>query len=96
MSHDHIDVRYVAKLARLDLTEEEVSTFQSQLESIIGHVESLSAIELPDDLDTDDNSHLAIMRNDAPHESLAPELVLQNAPDQAQSQIRVPKVVADA
>jgi|TARA_B110000037_G_scaffold221695_1_gene293538 aspartyl-tRNA(Asn)/glutamyl-tRNA(Gln) amidotransferase subunit C len=96
MSHDHIDVRYVAKLARLDLTEEEVNTFQSQLESIMNHVESLSEVNLPEDLHLDDNSHLAMMRDDTPHESLAPELVLQNAPDQAQSQIRVPKVVADA
>jgi len=96
MSHDHIDVRYVAKLARLDLTEEEVNTFQSQLESIMKHVESLSEVSLPDDLHLGDNSHLGMMRDDKPHESLAPELVLQNAPDQAQSQIRVPKVVADA
>jgi Asp-tRNA(Asn)/Glu-tRNA(Gln) amidotransferase C subunit len=36
------------------------------------------------------------MRNDEPHESLPPSAVLQNAPDQAQSQIRVPKVVTDA
>jgi len=96
MSHDHIDVRYVAKLARLDLTEEEVSTFQSQLESIMSHVESLSEISLPDDLHLDENSLLGMMRDDTPQESLSPELVLQNAPDQAQSQIRVPKVVADA
>ncbi|MDP4624394.1 MAG: Asp-tRNA(Asn)/Glu-tRNA(Gln) amidotransferase subunit GatC [Akkermansiaceae bacterium] len=96
MSHDSIDVRYVAKLARLDLTEEEVTLFQSQLESILGHVESLTAIELPDDLENDQNSHLAIMRNDTPHESLDPELVLGNAPEQSQQQVRVPKVVADA
>ncbi|MFD2258038.1 Asp-tRNA(Asn)/Glu-tRNA(Gln) amidotransferase subunit GatC [Luteolibacter algae] len=96
MSHEHIDVRYVAKLARLDLTEEEVATFQSQLESILGHVESLSAVEFPEDLEVDSNSILGRMRDDFPHESLPPEAVLQNAPDQAQGQIRVPKVVADA
>lgn len=96
MSHDSIDVRYVAKLARLDLTEEEVSIFQPQLESILGHVESLTAIELLDDLENDQNSHLAIMRNDIPHESLDPDLVLGNAPEQSQQQVRVPKVVADA
>jgi aspartyl-tRNA(Asn)/glutamyl-tRNA(Gln) amidotransferase subunit C len=96
MSHDHIDVRYTAKLARLDLTEEEVGTFQTQLESIMEHVESLSAVELPDDLELDDNSHLARMRDDLPQDSLTPEAVLQNAPDQSQSMIRVPKVVADA
>lgn len=96
MSHEHIDVRYVAKLARLDLTEEEATVFQKQLESIMSHVESLSGVELPDDLLTDDNSLLGIMRNDSPGKSLPTALVLQNAPEQSQSQIRVPKVVADA
>jgi len=96
MSQEHIDVRYVAKLARLDLTEEEATVFQSQLESIMHHVESLSALELPDDLVTDDNTTLAMMRDDTPGESLDPALVLANAPEQAQGQIRVPKVVADA
>jgi aspartyl-tRNA(Asn)/glutamyl-tRNA(Gln) amidotransferase subunit C len=96
MSHEHIDVRYVAKLARLDLTEAEASVFQGQLDSILHHVESLSALELPDDLVSDDSSRLAMMRDDIPATSLAPELVLANAPDQAQGQIRVPKVVADA
>ncbi|MDE0835607.1 MAG: Asp-tRNA(Asn)/Glu-tRNA(Gln) amidotransferase subunit GatC [Akkermansiaceae bacterium] len=96
MSHEHIDVRYVAKLARLDLTEEEATVFQSQLDSILHHVESLSSLQLPDDLVTDDNTNLAMMRDDTPGMSLDPSLVLANAPEQAQAQIRVPKVVADA
>lgn len=96
MSHAHIDVRYVAKLARLDLTEAEVAVFQSQLDAILGHVESLSAIDLSDDIATVDAERLGPMREDVPHDSLPPEAVLLNAPDQSQSQIRVPKVVADA
>lgn len=95
MSHDHIDVRYVAQLARLDLTEAEATVFQSQLDAILGHVESLSAIDLPDDIAATD-SQLGPMRDDLPHTSIPPEAVLLNAPDQAQAQIRVPKVVADA
>lgn len=96
MSHEHIDVNYVAKLARLDLTPEEIETFQPQLDAILGHVESLSAVELPDDLNLDDHSVLAFMRQDIPGSSLSSEAVLANAPDQAQEQIRVPKVVTDA
>jgi aspartyl-tRNA(Asn)/glutamyl-tRNA(Gln) amidotransferase subunit C len=95
MSHVPIDVRYVAKLARLDLTDAEVTVFQSQLETILGHVESLSGIDLPGDI-TATNTQLGPLRDDQPHTSLLPEAVLLNAPDQAQSQIRVPKVVADA
>ncbi len=96
MSNQHIDVSYVAKLARLDLTPDEVVTFQSQLDAILEHVESLSSIDLPDDMDLDDHGQLGQMRDDTPLTSLDPELILRNAPDQAQSQIRVPKVVADA
>ena len=96
MPDDHIDVRYVAKLARLDLTEEEITTFQGQLESIISHVESLSSVSFPDDLEPFSHTRLAKMRDDAPGASLPPEAVLLNAPDQSHSQIRVPKVVADA
>lgn len=96
MSQAHIDVRYVAKLARLDLTDAEVVVFQSQLDAILGHVESLSAIDLPDDIAAMEGIRLGPMRDDQPHASLLPEAMLVNAPDQAQSQIRVPKVVADA
>lgn len=96
MSHEHIDVKYVAKLARLDLSDEEVKTFQIQLDAILQHVESLASINLPDDLNLDDHETLCPMREDLPHASLSQDLVLLNAPDQAQSQIRVPKVVADA
>ena len=62
---------------------------------ILGHVESLSAIDLPGDITATD-TQLGPLRDDQPHTSLLPEAVLLNAPDQAQSQIRVPKVVADA
>lgn len=96
MAQEQIDVRYVANLARLDLTEEEATVFQKQLESIIGHVELLSQVELPNDLNTNNHTLLGRMRDDKPHESLPVKQVLKNAPDQAQSQIRVPKVVADA
>lgn len=97
MSHSHIDVRYVANLARLELTDEEVATFQPQLEAILSHVEAISKLDVAG---IDPTAHPAPvfgrMRDDVPHESLPPSALLQNAPDQAQGQIRVPKVVADA
>jgi aspartyl-tRNA(Asn)/glutamyl-tRNA(Gln) amidotransferase subunit C len=97
MSHRHIDVRYVANLARLELTDAEVATFQPQLESILGYVESLSKLDVSK---LDPSAHgipvFGRMREDVPQPSLSQEAMLQNAPDQAQGQIRVPKVVTDA
>lgn len=97
MSHSHIDVRYVADLARLELSDAEVAEFQPQLEAILGFVETLSKLDVSG---IDATAHAANvfgrMRDDLPHQSLDASAVLQNAPDQAQGQIRVPKVVTDA
>jgi aspartyl-tRNA(Asn)/glutamyl-tRNA(Gln) amidotransferase subunit C len=97
MPHSKIDVRYVANLARLELTDEEVATFQPQLEAILRHAEALAQIDVTG---IDPTAHPAPvfgrMRDDTPHDSLPPSAVLGNAPDQAQGQIRVPKVVGDA
>ena len=97
MPHSHIDVRYVANLARLELTDDEVATFQPQLEAILHHPEALTKLDVSG---IEPTAHAAQvfgrMRDDVAHESLPPAAVLQNAPDQAQGQVRVPKVVTDA
>jgi aspartyl-tRNA(Asn)/glutamyl-tRNA(Gln) amidotransferase subunit C len=97
MSQNHMDVRYVANLARLELSDAEVAVFQPQLEAILGHVAELA------ELNVDGIEPTAYpmpvfgrMRDDIPLPSLPPEALLQNAPDQAQGQVRVPKVVTDA
>jgi aspartyl-tRNA(Asn)/glutamyl-tRNA(Gln) amidotransferase subunit C len=97
MSKTHIDVRYVANLARLELEEAEVTEFQGQLDAILGYVETISKLDVTGIEPTAYPSPVFDrMRDDDPHESLPLAAVLQNAPDQAQNQIRVPKVVADA
>jgi aspartyl-tRNA(Asn)/glutamyl-tRNA(Gln) amidotransferase subunit C len=97
MSHSHIDVRYVANLARLELSDEEVAVFQPQLEAILGHVDALKGIDVSGIEPTAYASAVFDrMRDDVPHQSLPPSGLLQNAPDQSQGQVRVPKVVADA
>lgn len=97
MATEHIDVRYVAGLARLKLSDEECSTFQPQLDAILQYAEKLSGLEL-DGIEA--LAHPApvhdVMRDDTPQPSLPVEAVLHNAPEQAQNQIKVPKVIADA
>jgi aspartyl-tRNA(Asn)/glutamyl-tRNA(Gln) amidotransferase subunit C len=97
MPQAHIDVRYVANLARLALSEQEIHTFQGQLDAILEHVATLSQADVSG---IDPTAHpvpvFGRMRDDQAHISLPPAALLQNAPDQAQNQIRVPKVVADA
>lgn len=94
MSHDPIDVRYVAKLARIDLTDEEIERFQGQLEHVLTHVEQLSKVDVEG---IEATSHATPifdrMREDVSRPGIGVEAALANAPDQAAGQIRVPRVI---
>ncbi|TAE92328.1 MAG: Asp-tRNA(Asn)/Glu-tRNA(Gln) amidotransferase subunit GatC [Verrucomicrobia bacterium] len=97
MSQPHMDVRRIATLARLELTDEEVASFSGQLDAILGHIAQLSQLEVTGIEPTAYAAAMAApMRDDTPWQSLPSSALLQNAPDQAQGQVRVPKVVADA
>lgn len=97
MSQNQLDVRYVAGLARLHLSDDEIAEFQPQMDAIMKHVQTLSELDVEN---IEPTAHAAPvfdrMRQDEAHRSLSVEAVMQNAPDQSQNQIRVPKVVADA
>ncbi|MEM1084978.1 MAG: Asp-tRNA(Asn)/Glu-tRNA(Gln) amidotransferase subunit GatC [Verrucomicrobiota bacterium] len=97
MATDHIDVRYVAGLARLELSDEECATFQPQLDAILRYAESLGGLDVAG---IEPTAHpvpvFDVMREDEPGTSLPQEALLRNAPDQSQQQVRVPKVIADA
>lgn len=91
---DHFSVSKLAALARLDLTDEETSQFQTQLESIVAFVDTLSAIDVEG---VEPTAHpapvLDCFREDVSREGLEREQFLRNAPDTALDQVRVPKVV---
>jgi aspartyl-tRNA(Asn)/glutamyl-tRNA(Gln) amidotransferase subunit C len=92
---DHaIDVRYVANLARIQLSDEEVERYGAQLTSVMAHIEKLSEVDVEG---VEPTYHSATsenrVRQDEPVESLSPAAFLANTPDQSQGQLRVPKVV---
>ncbi len=97
MPQQSIDVRHIARLARLELTDEEIAEFQPQLEAILGYVETLSNADVSA-VKASAHGHEVFgpMRDDVPQESLTLEDVLRNAPDSFQGQFRMPKVVTDA
>jgi len=90
----HIDINYVADLARIALSDEEKAKFSTQLESIIGYVEKLS------ELDAGEAQPLAhpfplsnVWQEDEVKGGLSTEEALKNAPAQRSKMIVVPKVV---
>ncbi|UOQ84440.1 Asp-tRNA(Asn)/Glu-tRNA(Gln) amidotransferase subunit GatC [Gracilibacillus salinarum] len=87
-------VKHVANLARLALTDEEVETFTKQLGDIINYA------DLINELDTDNvepTTHVLdlknVMRKDEPKEWITKEEALKNAPDQKDGQFRVPSIL---
>jgi aspartyl-tRNA(Asn)/glutamyl-tRNA(Gln) amidotransferase subunit C len=87
-------VKKVAKLSRLDLSEEEVEEFTGQLRSILEYVEKMN------ELDTSDVEPLAhclaisnVLRPDNVTESLGTEKTLSNAPDEDGEFFKVPKIL---
>ncbi|MDA8429195.1 MAG: Asp-tRNA(Asn)/Glu-tRNA(Gln) amidotransferase subunit GatC [Geobacteraceae bacterium] len=88
------DVEKVARLARLELSEEEKSLYAGQMAAILGYVEKLKELNTDGILPT---SHAVPMENafreDAVSPSIGIEKALANAPDRVESFYRVPKVI---
>lgn len=88
------DVKHVADLARLAITDDEAEKFTNQLSKIIGYSELLN------ELDTEDiepTTHVLdyknVLRKDEPKQWISQEEALKNAPDKKDGQFRVPSVM---
>ena len=92
----HEEVRAIADLARLDLTESEVAMYASQLSAILDDFKQLQQV---------DTSHIAptasvlplksVMRSDTPGAPLTPQEVIANAPAAEDDQFKVSAVLGD-
>jgi aspartyl-tRNA(Asn)/glutamyl-tRNA(Gln) amidotransferase subunit C len=85
------EVLHVARLARLELTDDEVTKFQEQLSDILEAVSKVSELDLSDVPPTAHPLELAnAWAEDEPHESLALDDVFANAPDRDDDHFRTP------
>ena len=88
------DVEHVARLARLELSGEEVETFTGQMDAILSYVEQLNALDTTSVTPT---SHAVPMENafrdDVTRPSIGVDNALANAPDRIDGFFRVPKVI---
>jgi aspartyl-tRNA(Asn)/glutamyl-tRNA(Gln) amidotransferase subunit C len=88
------DVEHVAKLARLDLSEDEKSMFTEQLNAILKYAEKLNALNTDGVEPTSHAMPLSnVMREDEVRPSLPIEKVILNAPDEEDGQFKVPAVL---
>jgi len=93
---DEAQVRHVARLARLDLTDEEVDRFSRQLSAILDYMEKLRELETDS---VEPPAHCLPIRNvfreDVVGESLGAKLALENAPERVENFFKVPKILDD-
>ncbi len=89
-----MDIEKVARLARLELSEEEKVTFGNQLEQILTYMEQLNRL---DTTGVEPTSHAIpvhnIFREDEVKASFAQEEVLGIAPDEEDGHFKVPRII---
>ena len=94
MSAPDLDVRYIARLARLELSNEEVARYQSQLSDVLTFVEALRKVDVSG---VEPTAHASpvfnVFRRDEAQASFTPKEALANAPRQANDLFVVTKVV---
>jgi aspartyl-tRNA(Asn)/glutamyl-tRNA(Gln) amidotransferase subunit C len=94
MSSPNLDVRDVARLARIELTDEEAATFQSQLGRVLEYVEQLGTLDVSSvDPTAHANPVFNVFRDDETKPGLERSAVLANAPHAANNLIVVTKVL---
>jgi aspartyl-tRNA synthetase len=88
------EVKHVAKLARLTLSEEEIDSYSHDLNAILDYVETLEALDTGDVSPT---SHVLEMENvwrdDTPAAYSETEAILSNAPQRQERYFKVPKIL---
>src|SRR5215813_1200031 len=90
------EVEKVAKLARLELTEGEQSTFAKQLSQILTHVETLKQYDTTGVEPTATVlGQVNVFRPDDVRPSLSVDRALANAPESADGFFVVPKIIED-
>jgi aspartyl-tRNA(Asn)/glutamyl-tRNA(Gln) amidotransferase subunit C len=87
------EVRHVANLARLGLTDEEVKKMGGQLGAILDSVEQIGELDLRDVPPTANPLNLTnVLRSDEPGVCFTPEEALSTAPDPVDNLFAVPRI----
>jgi len=91
------DVRKVASLARLKLSDDEIAEFSEQLGNVLDYVEVLNELDVTD---VEPMAHAAevtdVLRDDAIRESLPRDAALANAPKSDGRFFLVPRILENA
>ena len=85
------EVKHVAYLARLELTNEEIEKFRVQLKSLLNEIDKIKDIkDYDEDMMFSPVNHETVLREDEPGEMLDYKTALKNAPRTSGNFVEVP------
>ncbi len=88
------EVRYIAKLAKLDFSDEEIEELSMELSKIISYIDKLNELNTAN---VEPLSHplekINVFRDDIENKSISTAEALKNAPDKTERFFKVPKVI---
>ena len=91
------DVAHVARLARLELTDDELETFTDQLDAVLDHAADVEALDVAGVAPTAHPFPLTnVLRPDEPGPTLDRAEVLAQAPSVEDDRFRVPPAMGEA
>lgn len=92
-----INIKHIAKLAALPLTQDEEKKFEPQLEAILSHIEKLSEVHTSEIEETSQVTGLTdIHREDTPHPSFPQDVAISQAKTTHNGLFVVPVIIEEA
>ena len=87
----NIDIKHIAKLARLRIVDDQLDKFESEMENIVGMVEKLPDIQ--DEMTLDPDNPMILRKDVAVQDKFTRQELMQNAPQVKAGCLVVPKTV---
>ena len=87
----NIDMKHIAKLARLRIEDDQLDKFESEMENIVGMVEKLPDIQ--DEMTLDPDNPMILRKDVAVQDKFTRQELMQNAPQVKAGCLVVPKTV---
>lgn len=88
------EIIHIAKLAMLNLTEEEIEGYTKDMQEILGYAEMINNVDTSNTDETIGTTEQKnVFRKDEVVEFKSRDLLLQNAPSQDEGMFRIPKVI---
>ena len=87
----NIDIKHIAKLARLRIEDDQLDKFESEMQNIVGMVEKLPDIQ--DEMTLDPDNPMILRKDVAVQDKFTRQELMQNAPQIKAGCLVVPKTV---